>query len=400
MPYESTLRFEFLIPFSNPVDIWNEQIRTSGWSYVTVGTYVLLKDGADAAVVNSKIPAFMDPLVAKNYKPGEYNVTLQPLSDIHFGTTLPEDIPAPSNPLYSYILATVCILILLIACINFITLSTGRSASRALEVGVRKVMGAERKQLILQFWGESFLVTLFALLIGLFLAFLLLKPFNQLANREFVFSADPFTLIFCFLLLVFITLFAGGYPALILSSFQPVKVLKGKFKTGKMGFFGRSLVIGQFVASIVMIISTIIIGKQLNYLQNKDLGFNRDHVIVVPSNRPGEEGNALAARYINTLKGNPQIINSSKSMYSMAEFGWMQLGYKDDKEAFRQFRFNAVDPEFVNTMNLEIINGRGFMELRQIGDLWTHLLTSGSKRKRQNVFKNFQGHTSNHTPKH
>lgn len=362
LPYESTLRFEFLIPFSNAVHIWSEQTRTSAWTNVSVGTYVLLKEGADPEVVNSKIPAFMDPLVAKNYKSGEYNVILQPLSDIHFGTTLPEDIPAPSNPLYSYILATVGVLILLIACINFITLSTGRSATRALEVGVRKVMGAERRQLIFQFWGESFLVTLCALIVGVILAALLLKPFNQLANREFVFSADPFTLIFCFLILVFITLFAGGYPALILSSFQPVKVLKGKIVTGKMGFFGKSLVIGQFVASIVMIICTVIIGKQLNYLQSKDLGFKRDHIVVVPTNRPGEEGNDLASRYLNTLEGNPQIINASKSMYSMAEFGWMQLGYKDDKEAFRQFRFNAVDPEFVNTMNLEIINGRGFMK--------------------------------------
>ena len=362
VPYESSLQYDFLIPFSNAVHIWSERTRTSAWSNVSVQTFVLLKEGVNPEVVNTKIPSFMNPLVEKNYKPGEYNVTLQPLSDIHFSTMLPEDIPAPSNPLYSYILATVGILILLIACINFITLSTGRSATRALEVGVRKTMGAERKQLIFQFWGESFLVTLFALIVGLILAFLLLKPFNQLANREFVFSADPFIFIFCFLLLVFITLFAGGYPALVLSSFQPVKVLKGKFKTGKMGFFGRALVIGQFVASIVMIICTIIIGKQLNYLQSKDLGFKKDHIIVVPTNRPSQEGNALAERYINALEGNPQIISASKSMYSMAEFGWMQLGYMDDKEAFRQFRFNAVDPEFVNTMDLEIIKGRGFMK--------------------------------------
>ncbi len=361
-PFESSIQFNYLIPFSNEVHIWNESTRTSAWSNVSVDTYVLLREGADPDVVNSKIPSFMDPLVAQNYKPGEYVVTLQPLADIHFGKTLPEDVPAPSNPLYSYILATVGILILLIACINFITLSTGRSATRALEVGVRKVMGAEKKQLIFQFWGESFIVTLCAFIIGLILAFLLLKPFNQLANRDFVLSADPFTLIFCFLLLIFITLFAGGYPALILSSFQPVKVLKGKIKTGKTGLFGKTLVIGQFVASIVMIICTIIIGKQLEYLQSKDLGFEKEHIIVVPTNRPGEEGNALAERYINTLEGNPQILSASKSLYSMAEFGWMQLGYTDDQEVFRQFKFNAIDPEFINTMDLEIINGRGFMK--------------------------------------
>ncbi len=361
VPYESSIRFEFLIPFSNSKNIWNEKIRNSGWSYVTVGTYVLLKEGTDPAVVNSKIPAFMDPIVAKHYEPGEYKVALQPLSDIHFGNSLPKDVPSPSNSLYSYILATVGILILLIACINFITLSTGRSATRALEVGVRKVMGAERKQLIFQFWGESFLVTLFALILGLILAFLLLNPFNQLANREFVFSADPFTLIFCFLILVFITVFAGGYPALVLSSFQPVKVLKGKFKTGKMGFFGRALVIGQFVASIVMIICTIIIGKQLNYLQNKDLGYEKEHIVVVPTHRSGEEGIALASRYLNALEENPQVLNATRSIFSMAEFGWMKLGYTDETGVYRNFSFNTIDPEFINTMDLEIINGRGFM---------------------------------------
>ncbi len=362
IPYESSIRMEFIIPFSNAVHIWSEQTRTSGWSNVTVGTYVLLKEGADPAVVNAKIPSFMDPLVSKSYKPGGYVVTLQPLSDIHFNTTLPEELTGASNPLYAYILATVGILILLIACINFITLATGRSATRALEVGVRKVMGARKKQLIAQFFGESFLVTLMALLTGILLAFLLLKSFNQMANREFILTADGFTVIFCLFLLFFITLFAGGYPALVLSSFQPVKVLKGKVKTSGMGIFGKVLIISQFVASIVMIICTIIIGKQLNYLQIKDLGFEREHVVIVPTNLPMAEGNVLASRFKTVLEGNPQVASASNAIFSMAEFGWASLGYKDDNEAFRQFRFNAVDPNFINTMDLQVIQGRGFMK--------------------------------------
>ncbi len=362
IPYESTIRMEFIIPFSNAVHIWGEQTRTSGWSNVSGQTYVLLKEGTDPATVNSKIPDFMDPLVAKNYKPGEYIVSLQPLSDIHFNSTLPEELTGASNPLYAYILATVGILILIIACINFITLATGRSATRAMEVGVRKVMGARKKQLIAQFFGESFLVTLTALIIGILLAFLLLSSFNQMANREFVLGADAFTVMFCLFLLIFITLFAGGYPALVLSSFQPVKVLKGNIKTAGMGIFGKSLIIGQFVASIVMIICTIIIGQQLNYLQSKDLGFGKEHVIVVPTNRPMDEGNAIALRFINALERNPQVVSTSNSLFSMAEFGWASLGYQDDNGAFRMFRFNAVDPDFINTMDLEVIQGRGFMK--------------------------------------
>lgn len=362
IPYESTIRMEFIIPFSNAVQIWPEQTRTSGWSNVTVQTFILLKEGADPAVVNAKIPAFMDPLVAKNYKPGEYIVSLQPLSDIHFNSTLPEELTGASNPLYAYILATVGILILLIACINFITLATGRSATRAMEVGVRKVMGARKKQLVAQFFGESFLVTLMALFLGILLSFLLLNSFNQMANREFVFGIDAFTVIFCLFLLFFITLFAGGYPALVLSSYQPVKVLKGRIKTASMGIFGKSLIIGQFVASIVMIICTIIIGKQLDYLQSKDLGFGKEHVIIVPTNRSMAEGNALASKFITELESNPKVVSASNSLFSMTEFGWASLGYKDENGAFRMFRFNAVDPDFIETMDLQVVQGRGFMK--------------------------------------
>ncbi|MBZ9731144.1 ABC transporter permease [Salegentibacter sp. JZCK2] len=362
IPYESSIRMEFIIPFSNAVHIWPEQTRTSGWTSVYGQTYVLLKQGADPAAVNSKIPAFMDPLVSQGYKPGEYIVTLQPLSDIHFNTALPEELTGASNPLYAYILATVGILILLIACVNFITLATGRSATRAMEVGVRKVMGAQKKQLIAQFFGESFLVTLMALITGILLAFLLLKSFNQMANREFVLGADPFMVIFCLFLLFFITLFAGGYPALVLSSFQPVKVLKGNIKTSGMGIFGKSLIIGQFVASIVMIICTIIIGKQLNYLQSKDLGFGKEHVIIVPTNRSIAEGNTLAAKYITELESNPKVVSASNSLFTMAEFGWAQIGYQDDNGAYRMLRFNAVDPNFIKTMGLQLVQGRGFMK--------------------------------------
>jgi len=362
IPYESSIRMEFIIPFSNAVHIWSEQNRTSGWAYVAVQTYVLLKEGVDPLAVNAKIPTFMNPLVSKDYKPGEYIVSLQPLSDIHFNATLPEDLPGDSNPLYAYILATVGILILLIACINFITLATGRSSSRALEVGVRKVMGARKNQLIAQFFGESFVVSLTALLIGILLAFLFLKSFNQMANREFILTADAFSISFCLFLLLFITLFAGGYPALVLSSFQPVKVLKGNIKTANMGVFGKTLIIGQFVASITMIICAIIIGKQLNYLQEKNLGFDREHVIIVPTNRPITEGNALASRFIIALEQSPQVISASNAMYSMAEFGWASMGYMDDNEAFRTFKFNAVDPDFINTMDIQVIQGRGFMK--------------------------------------
>jgi putative ABC transport system permease protein len=360
-PYESSIRFGLHIPFSNAVHIWSEDTRTKAWSNVSVETYLLLKEGVELAAVQAKIPSIMQPQVAEYYKSGEYNVSLQPLKDIHLNNALPAGMVPPSNPMYSYILATVGIFILIIACINFITLSVGRSTTRALEVGVRKVLGAERRQLILQFWGEALLLTFCALITGLLLAIIFLKPFNQLANRELELTADAFTLLFCFLLIILIGLIAGSYPAFVLSSFKPVQVLKGKFRTGSMGLFGKALVIGQFVASIIMIICTITIGQQLHYLQSKDLGFEREHILVVPTNQSRQEGNQLAARFITAVEKNPQVINATTSLYSLAESGWMQLGYKDEQGVFRQFRFNAIDPDFVSTMNLEIVEGRDFM---------------------------------------
>jgi putative ABC transport system permease protein len=303
----------------------------------------------------------MDPLVAKTYKPGEYKVRLQPITDIHLNNKLPAGGSPVSDPKYSYILATVGFLILLIACINFITLSVGRSTTRALEVGIRKTLGAERRQLIRQFWGEAMLLTLFAVLIGTGFAVLLQKPFNQITNRELSLSFDWFTILYCFILAISIALLAGMYPAVVLSGFKPIQVLKGRLKMStRMGFFGKALVTGQFVASIVLITGTLVVSRQLEYLMTKDLGYNKEHIVIVPTNKSRKDGNKLAAIFNNTIKKNPEVISSTTSLFSMAESGWMNLGYNDDQHVFRQFKFNAVDADFIPTMGLHVISGRSF----------------------------------------
>jgi len=361
LPLESTLQFSMLIPFSNAPYIYSEAARTTAWSNVSVGTYVLLKEGANPKAVDQKIATIMNPLVAKTYKPGEYLVRLQPISDMHFNSTLPAEIDRDSNPKYSYILGTIGFLILLIACINFVTLSVGRSATRALEVGVRKVLGADRKQLIRQFWGEAVLLTVIAFAIGLLLALIFNKHFNELAGRELSLSFNPFTILFCVIVLGLIALVAGMYPAFIMSAFKPIEVLKGKLNAGyRIGLFRKALVVGQFVASIIMIIATFSVGKQLSYLQSKDLGYKREQVIIVPTNLPRQEGNPLAQRFRNALAANPQVISSTASLYSMANYGWMSLGYTDNQNAFRQFRFNAIDADFIDAMGLQVVKGRGF----------------------------------------
>ena len=352
-----------LIPFSNAPYLWSVNRRTKSWSNVSVESYLLLKDGKTAASISSRIPSIMDPLVAKNYKPGQYVIHLQPLKDIHFNSTLPEDMGRPSDPKYVYILSTIGMLILLIACINFVTLAIGRSTTRALEVGVRKVLGAERQQLIRQFWGEALLLTAMAMVLGISLAIIFQKPFNQLANRELGLSLNIFTSLFCVILMAIIALIAGIYPAFALSKFKPIEVLKGKLNAGNnIGFFRKALIVGQFVASIVMIIGTFSVGKQLNFLRTKDLGYNREHIVVVQTNKPRGEGNKLAQLFKAEIQKNSQVSGVTASLFGMAEYGWMTLGYTDDKKVFRQFKFNAVDADFVSMLNLKIVKGRSFLK--------------------------------------
>jgi putative ABC transport system permease protein len=362
-PMESNIQFDILIPFSNAPYLWGEQTRNSAWSNVVVSSFFLLQPNASIESVDKKIASIMQPLVQKNYKPGEYNVRLQPLGDIYFNSTLPEGEQGISDPKYSYILGTIGILILLIACINFVTLSIGRSATRAMEVGVRKVLGAERRQLVKQFWGESVLLSFIALVLGFLLALIFLKPFNQVANRELFLSLNSFTLTFSLVLIIIIGFIAGFYPAIVLSGFKPIQVLKGKLNIGNnMGFFRKALIVGQFAASIIMIICTLTVGKQLNYLRNKNLGYNKEHVVIVPTNKRRVEGNALGKRLELAIQQNPNVVSTSTSMYSMAESGWMSLGYNDDQNTFRQFRFNAIDESFIPAMGLQVIEGRNFLK--------------------------------------
>jgi putative ABC transport system permease protein len=361
-PLESSIRFEMLISFDQAAHIWSEKARTSAWSNVAVETYFLLPKGASVAAVQTRIASVLDPLVKKTYKPGEYQVQLQPMTAIHLGNELPEGNQPISDPKYAYILGTIGLLVLLIAGINFVTLAVGRSAARALEVGVRKVLGAERRQLLGQYLGEAFLLTAASFLLGLIWALLALKPFSTLAGRELAFHPDLLTILIALAMIVVIALLAGVYPAVVLARFRPIQVLKGRLQAGREGLLRRVLITGQFTASIVMIICTLVVGRQLQFLRSKDLGYNRAELLSVSTNLKRKDGNELAARYRLRLAENSGVQQSSVALYTMAEAGWMSLGYNDESNHFRSFRFNAVDADFVETMQLKVVAGRAFQK--------------------------------------
>jgi putative ABC transport system permease protein len=359
-PEESSIKYNALISFSNGKYLFSPRAMKA-WFSISPETYVLLRKDADPDELSKKFPSMVRQNLGENYREGGYIVNLQPITKIHLDTSLPAGIEPISNPKYSYILLTIGILILLVACINFITLSVGRSATRALEVGVRKVLGAERQQLIRQFWGEAVLLTIISVIIGVVLSVLFVKPFNQIINRQLTLQLDLVFIGYCFLIMVVIALIAGIYPAIILSGFRPVEILKGKLKLGnKSGLFRKSLITGQFITSIGMIICTIVIGGQLDYLRNKDLGYQKEEVVIVPTNKPRLRGMELAELYRTELLKQPQVAGASVSLMSFSETPWINVGYADDKNVYRSFQFNAIDPYFLKTMKIQMTEGRDF----------------------------------------
>ncbi len=359
-PEASSIKFQMLIPYSNAHHIFRPGLFNS-WFNIFTETYVLLRDKVNPRELEKKFPNMMKQQLGEEYKEGGFLVHLQPITDIHLNNSIPTGIEPISNPKYSYVLATIGLLLLLVACINFITLSIGRSATRALEVGVRKALGAERRQLIGQFWGEAFLLVLIAVCIGLVLSSALVKPFNQLIQRQLSLQFDLTFILFCVAIIAVIALIAGIYPALILSRFNPVEVLKGKLKMrSNTGWLRQSLIVGQFVASIAMIICTLVIAEQISYLKKKDLGYNKDQVIVVPTNKNRAKGLPLAELYKQELLKYPQVEGVGISIFSFAENGWINLGFTNEKRVYKSFQYNMVDPDFIKTMKLHLISGRLF----------------------------------------
>jgi len=383
-PEASSIRFHALISYESGKRSFNPRLQRS-WFNIIGETYVLLKPGINPSALEKKFPSMMKQQLGADYGKEDFTMHLQAIKDIHLDTSLPAGNLSISDPKYSYILSTIGLLILIVACINFVTLSIGQSTKRALEVGVRKALGAERRQLIFQFWGEAFLVVLVSVLFGLGLASLLLKPFDTLVSRQLSLQFDLFFVGFCLLIVAVIAIISGIYPALVLSGFNPVEVLKGKVNIrGGKGWLRQGLVIGQFVTSIIMIIGTVVIGQQMHYLQTKDLGYKKNQVVVIETNKPRKVGMPLAALFRNELLKHPQVLNASVSAFSFVETPWVQLGYADEKKQYQSLQYNAVDPYFIPAMGIRVIEGRNFTPGNS-ADLYSTALVNEAYLKAFNI---------------
>ena len=316
LPSQSSLQFDVL-----QSNVGMPPVKRFNWSWIwlQMGTYVKLKDNirtdeTSIKRIESGFPAMIKQQAATAFKRigqpfdqfikkgGRYDIILQPLTDVHLHS---ENIGSrfiyQGDIKYVYIFSAIALFIILLACVNFMNLSTAQSAKRAKEVGIRKVLGSERKQLIGQFMAEALLYTLLAAILAVIVVVLCLPAFNQLAAKSLDFSAffNLTTWSGLILLIVLTTLFAGSYPAFFLTSFKPVAVLKGSgvLKNTGSGFLTRNvLVVFQFSVSTILIICTIVVYKQLLYNQSKDLGFNKENTLIITdANRLGKKSRKLQA---------------------------------------------------------------------------------------------------------
>lgn len=358
-PANSQIKFDFLASFSS-LGIQSEKTY---WN-ANYTTYLLLKNAESIASLQKKIPAFMKKEMADVFSGSDYlTYQLEPLKRVHLYSEH-SGFENNGNIVYVYMIAAVSLLILAIACFTFVNLSTAKSVERAKEIGIRKVTGASKNQIFWQFIGESSILILLSTLLSLVLSALLLQHFNALVIRQLTLS-ELFSfpiLSYALLLIILISFFAGSYPALILSGFPPIKVLKGAFKNTGSGLIVRkSLFVFQFVVSVFLIICTVIIQKQLYFIQNKKLGFNKDHVLLLPYDQK-VHGNYQAFK--NKLKQHPGVISVARGDF---EPNNIMGGYSMQKPEMlpdKSYAVNAgtIDDEYLKTCGIELMAGSQYTE--------------------------------------
>ena len=362
LPSQTHFNFDCLISFSTVNQIFGQGF-TPGWVWNPNWTYFLLKEGVNPDELEKQFPDFVQKYYPAHLKP-QITHYLQPLKDIHLRSNLDYEMQPNNDEANIYIFSIVGVLIILIAVINFMNLATARSAKRAREVGMRKVLGADRSRLIRQFLGESLILSFFAIVLAVFLIELLMPVFNNLSGKELTFKyfADPANMILLLIVGLFVGFISGIYPAFFLSAAEPIRVVKGNINLQPKGALIRKvLVILQFTISLALIIGTLVIYQQLKYMQNANLGFNKENVLLVSFKVP------VANRYDifkDELQRNENISHVTMMNEVIGEHhNTHEINYEGmEADKYVYFPGLLVDEDFVETFDLKIIAGRDFSE--------------------------------------
>ena len=331
-------------------------------------TYLELQPGASAEKLQAKFPSFLEKYAGKDLKAvGFYKKQfLVPLTKIHLDEDVKNNVTPGGSKTYLYILASIALFTLLIACINFMNLATAQSSKRSSEVGIRKVLGAEKKWLITQFLGESVLMSLLAFFLAFIITELLLPLFNSVTDKNLLLTfSSHFLFIGAFIVIAIITgLIAGSYPAFYLSSFQPAKVLKGKFSNSFSTLaLRKGLVIFQFIISVVLIIASVVIAGQMKFLRSADLGFAQNQQVIIPLR--SENAKKMYHSFKNELSKQSMIANVGASLYYPGIQNIADNVFFKDGESMQEgkdVKMNYVDPGFLQTLEIRPIAGRIYSE--------------------------------------
>ncbi len=362
MPSHSHLIAEAMISLNTMTRLNN----SNNWGGFNLYSYVLLKEGTDAASFAAKLPQVIEKYVAVIFDQFDIKIKyeLLPLTDIHLKSDF-EGEPEPVGEMgFLYIFGAVGLFLLLLACINYMNLSTARATKRAMEVGIRKVLGSDRSQLIVQFLSESILFTLVALLLSVLLVFLFLPIFNTTFDLNLTTSllGTPAVLSAILGIVILVGIAGGSYPAFFLSAFQPISVLKGSLAKGTGNPNLRKTLVGiQFAITLFMLIGTGIIYDQMNYLSNKDLGFDKEHIMTFAL--PGRAARAKYPVIREKLLQNPQITKVGSASNSPGNgYGKNLMNVETADGTMNQLGVNlyAVDYDYFNTLGVDMVAGRGF----------------------------------------
>jgi putative ABC transport system permease protein len=360
-PANSHLQFDVLLSFTTLYEMPDMFLGwDGGYNYYT---YVLLNKNSSVENLKARFPEFMEEQINREYRDVGWFVTLiiEPLKDVHLHSIAEYDLPNKGDLGRIYIFASIALFILLIACINFINLSTARAMKRAREVGLRKVVGASRGQLIRQFIGESVLISLVSLLFALLFIEIIQGKFNQLISADFEFFGQSGIHLVISLILVtlFVGFVAGSFPAFYISGFQPVAILKGYFSTKKGKPVLRNILVTfQFFISVVLIISTIVIIYQLNFLNNKGLGFDKNDIVLVELN------SKTAMQKVGVLKNEFRNVPGVSGVAASTSFpgvGLTMNGYfPEGSEHSIMIHVMDVDFDYLDLLKLDVVEGRNF----------------------------------------
>jgi putative ABC transport system permease protein len=363
VPTNSHLRFNLLISIRT---LGKDFDSDQNWGGFGIFTYVLLKPNTDAAMFEKKLLPMYDKYMAPIF--AKYNIKIhygvEPVGAIHLHSDFEGEPEELGNISYVYIFGTVALFMLLIACINYMNLATARSARRAKEIGIRKVTGSTKSQLVAQFLIESISTAIFALVVSIGCIALLLPLFNSLSGKTISFASlmEPGTFVILVAVILFVGLVGGSYPAFYLSKFNPVDVLKGSLSKGSSNVvLRRILVVLQFSISMIMIICTWVVYNQLHYLRNKDLGFDKKEVLSLTVNA-NEDVTSKIIAFKNEMRKNPCVLSVSTSQAVPGDDVGLRLFAVESKNGFANqgVYVYGADEDYVKTLGMQIKEGRNF----------------------------------------